>query len=308
MAKNNNSNFRKGLCPNYGNCAKADDKEIQEIDINEEFICQNEDCGSPLIDIPPTVHWKKILIILGALILLGGIVFGIITLVKRCGGEPPPPPQEINIPNPPQAISLNKTELKLVGLNASEQLTAIIPEDADEDKKSVIWKSGDTTVCVVDNIGVVKSVADGNTVVSAYLLNGISADCTVTVEGTGKPAKIKGQNGSDKNKNGLESVSQSGSGSSTSSNSGKGSSSSSSSTISVSGGTYKGQLQNGKPEGMGTIYYTSRTVIRERPKQSIAEAGEYLVGDFRNGSLLQGILYFKNGEPKEKIIIGGGAY
>jgi hypothetical protein len=310
---NTNLTVRKGQCINFGNCTKANAKEEIEVNLGDDFICP--ECEGGLIEIQkksgefsPVLKWILTIVIILAVLGAGGyfgwkaIPCGWKQIVGIKCTSPVEEQTEIYVPNPPQEISLNKNELTLNGLGARNPLTAIIPEEADEDKKTIIWKSSDTIVCVVDNNGIVTAVADGNAVVSAYLLNGISAECAVTVEGTGKEAK----DNNDKDGNGTESISNNGNSSSSSGT--ENGDEIKQTSITVSGGTYKGKQKNGQPNGMGTIYYTSCTVIRERPKQSIAEAGDYLVGDFRNGSLLQGMLYDKNGNQKEKIIIGGGSH
>ena len=83
----------------------------------------------------------------------------------------------------------------------------------------------------------------------------------------------------------------------------------SSGTVSVTGGSYSGELKRGQPHGMGTIRYNSRTLIDSRDtKKRYAEAGQSFTGQFRDGRLLQGKLFDSNGNQIETIIIGGGAY
>ena len=87
------------------------------------------------------------------------------------------------------------------------------------------------------------------------------------------------------------------------------STSKSSGTVSVTGGKYTGELQNGKPHGMGTINYNSRTLIDSRdPKKRYAETGYTLTGEFYEGRLVQGQLSDEKGNQLERIIIGRGAY
>lgn len=76
-------------------------------------------------------------------------------------------------------------------------------------------------------------------------------------------------------------------------------------TVSVTGGSYTGELKDGKPHGMGTIKYNSSTLIDSRDaKQRRAEAGQYITGEFHNGRLVQGKLYDKNNNQLENIILG----
>ena len=76
-------------------------------------------------------------------------------------------------------------------------------------------------------------------------------------------------------------------------------------TISVAGGSYTGELKNGKPHGMGTLKYSTSTLISKRdPKNRYAEAGEYITGEFYEGELVNGKLFDKNGDQRETLNIG----
>lgn len=76
-------------------------------------------------------------------------------------------------------------------------------------------------------------------------------------------------------------------------------------TIAVSGGNYTGELKNGKPHGMGTLKYTTRTLISKRDaKGRYAEVGEYITGEFYEGELVNGKLFDKNGDQREALNIG----
>jgi len=76
-------------------------------------------------------------------------------------------------------------------------------------------------------------------------------------------------------------------------------------TVSVKGGSYIGQVKNGKPHGQGTLTYNSRTRISTRDmKERYAEAGQYIIGEFYEGELVQGKLFDKDNEPVESVILG----
>jgi ribosomal protein L37AE/L43A len=76
-------------------------------------------------------------------------------------------------------------------------------------------------------------------------------------------------------------------------------------TISVKGGSYTGQEKGGKPHGQGTLTYNSRTRISMRDmKERYAEAGQYVIGEFYEGELVQGKLFDTNNDPIESIIVG----
>lgn len=69
-------------------------------------------------------------------------------------------------------------------------------------------------------------------------------------------------------------------------------------------GTWTGSMKNGKPHGQGTLTYSSERVIDPRdPKGRVAQPGEYIIGEWDNGSLVQG-RWFKKDGSKEVIIIG----
>ena len=76
-------------------------------------------------------------------------------------------------------------------------------------------------------------------------------------------------------------------------------------SLSLSFGNYKGEIKNGKAHGMGTLYYTKHHLISTRDRQERhAEQGDYLVGEFYNGEIVQGKLYNMANTQKETIIVG----
>jgi hypothetical protein len=76
-------------------------------------------------------------------------------------------------------------------------------------------------------------------------------------------------------------------------------------SLSLSFGNYKGETKNGKAHGMGTLYYTQHHLISTRDRQErYAEQGDYLVGEFYKGEVVQGKLYDKTNTQKETIIVG----
>ena len=58
--------------------------------------------------------------------------------------------------------------------------------------------------------------------------------------------------------------------------------------------SYQGKKKNGKPHGNGTLMFKSRHLI-PGTKDSYAEAGEQVIGAFRDGEINMGTLYQKNG-------------
>ena len=348
-----------GICKKES-CEYCEYKERQEVDDNNP-ICAG--CGEPLELIDEkekkgedggtnSKNWKRILkrilLILATILVLGGIVFGIMTLVKSCGGRSDTPGTAS------LSISIDEATGRLIA--------TILPTDLPEKDKKVTWESSDKLVATVDSNGVVTAVAKGNTVISAHTDNGLSATCYVTVgevidaidvtgvtldkitlslkkneleqltvtvspeDATNKEVHWSSDNPSvavvDSTglvlsvAKGTAHISVTANGEKTAictvmvnddndnGNSNDSSNDSYRGTVSVSGGSYTGELKNGKPHGMGTVRYNSRTLIDSRdPKKRYAEAGDYLVGEFYEGRLVQGKL-----NNKETIIIGRGVY
>ena len=71
------------------------------------------------------------------------------------------------------------------------------------------------------------------------------------------------------------------------------------------GYTWSGELKNGKAHGTGTYTYKVETLIDKRdPQKRVAKAGDYIIGEYNNGKLVQGRWYDKNNNIKGSIIIG----
>lgn len=69
-------------------------------------------------------------------------------------------------------------------------------------------------------------------------------------------------------------------------------------------GRYEGFLNNGIPEGRGTMYYNSHVQIAKYNSdgtERFAEQGDYFVGNWKNGDIITGSLYDKEGVLKYKI-------
>ena len=79
-----------------------------------------------------------------------------------------------------ESIELDKDKITL-DAGSSEKLSAVIlPEDTTD--MTVSWSSSDESVASVSDDGTVSAVAPGETVITAETENGLSAQCTVTVE------------------------------------------------------------------------------------------------------------------------------
>lgn len=76
-------------------------------------------------------------------------------------------------------------------------------------------------------------------------------------------------------------------------------------TGSIDYGKWSGAWKNGKPNGTGTMRYTKEHLIDSRdPQKRTAVKGDYIIGEFANGKLVQGIWYDSANNVKGSIIIG----
>ena len=69
---------------------------------------------------------------------------------------------------------------------------------------------------------------------------------------------------------------------------------------------FKGTLRNGKPDDVNgrLIFKTSHVIDSRDPKGRVAEAGDYVIREFSEVHLVQGIWYDANNTVKGSIIIG----
>lgn len=73
----------------------------------------------------------------------------------------------------------------------------------------------------------------------------------------------------------------------------------------LSYGKWSGSWKSGKPNGTGTMRYTEEHLIDSRdPQKRVAQAGDYIIGEFANGRLVQGVWYDSSNNVKGSIIIG----
>ena len=76
-------------------------------------------------------------------------------------------------------------------------------------------------------------------------------------------------------------------------------------TGSIDYGKWSGAWKNGKPNGTGTMRYTKEHLIDSRdPQKRTAVKLDYIIGEFANGKLVQGIWYDSANNVKGSIIIG----
>ena len=83
-------------------------------------------------------------------------------------------------------------------------------------------------------------------------------------------------------------------------------STSSSATKDLGYAVFRGKMKNGQPDDVnGRMEFKQRYQIDSRdPKKRIAEAGDYVIGEYSEGHLVQGIWYGADNQVKGSIIIG----
>ncbi len=71
------------------------------------------------------------------------------------------------------------------------------------------------------------------------------------------------------------------------------------------GDKYEGDIKGEKMNGQGTFYYKTRQLISPKDrKKRYAEAGDYIIGEWFAGNLVQGKLFASDGHQKDAIMIG----
>ena len=84
------------------------------------------------------------------------------------------------IPTPATSIALNISEVELGHEETVQLVATVMPDDATD--KSVTWASADEAVATVDENGLVTAVAKGTTTITATTVDGLTAECVVTVK------------------------------------------------------------------------------------------------------------------------------
>ena len=70
-------------------------------------------------------------------------------------------------------------------------------------------------------------------------------------------------------------------------------------------GVYEGSLRDNKPDGKGRLDYTDAAPLDPRDTEKrMAAPGDYVIGQWSSGKLVQGRWYDSDGTPKGIVIIG----
>ena len=83
------------------------------------------------------------------------------------------------IATPTTSITLNLSEVSLEVNETVQMIATVMPDDATD--KTVTWSSVDEAVATVDADGLVKAVSVGTTTITATTVDGLTAECSVTV-------------------------------------------------------------------------------------------------------------------------------
>uniref|UniRef100_UPI0040258080 Ig-like domain-containing protein n=1 Tax=Segatella hominis TaxID=2518605 RepID=UPI0040258080 len=152
---------------------------------------------------------------------------------------------------------------------ATQQLSAT--KAPNYSKAPITWETSNASVATVSAEGVVKAIKAGTAVITAKA-GDKTATVAVAVEATKKPVRIVDPNPGSKK---------------------------------LGYGTFTGPIKNGQPNGSGTLRYTSSHLIDSRdPKGRVALPGDYVIGEWKNGKLIQGRWYNSVNNSKGAIIIG----
>ena len=141
-----------GVC-NNPDCDLCLNREHQEIEFGEEFVCR--ECGKPLKELEEKKKKKKKsgnklpIIIITAILIIGGIIAAILAL----GGK-----------SEPVTLTLNKQQVELF-VGESDTIVALVePEDLN---LPVSWSSSDESVAMVGTSGIVRAIGEGQATLTA---------------------------------------------------------------------------------------------------------------------------------------------
>lgn len=161
--RSNTERFKYGICLN-DECPKCKGKEVQQIPMRKEFVC--EECGNELRECPPPKkrNNKRYIIIGAAVVVIAGIV-----LVLLWGGK-----------SVPLTITLNKTQMEMTEGCTDTIVATVLPDDAEY---TLQFRSSDENVAMVSATGIVAAISEGEATITATVFpkNGDSVIQTINV-------------------------------------------------------------------------------------------------------------------------------
>lgn len=226
---------------------------------------------------------KYVAIGLGVLAIVGGAAFGISSMK---GGKAVP-----------ESITLNHVSKELMVGDKDTLNATIAPEGAEG---TVVWKRSKDQTLEVKN-GIVTALKEGTGKIQVTLegVDGVEAVCEYTIKAKEEPVvthePVQDPNPEKTEKSVTKEKKTDGS----------------TTYIRPTGpaklgyGSFSGKLKNGKPNGMGTLRYTSSHLIDSRdPKGRVAQPGDYVTGEWKDGKLVQGRWFGSDNNVKGSLMIG----
>lgn len=285
------------------------DNEISELSNTDDFVSTESNGDLNNILLKNGGGSKKALIIGGtvfAMVIIGAVVFfGMSGRDKKIATpitQEAPKIKSISA----QSIILDVSS-KVLKVDEKLQLKATItPQNATD--QNLVWESGDNSVATVSN-GLVTTLSKGTTVLKVSLLNtSLSATCKIIVEDISK----KSQESKIDNNSITPEVPQASNkevriGNNDGNNSEKSGKTSNkiTKTLKFDFGNYNGETINELRDGKGTMFFTQKQLISPNDLQKrYAETGDYVIGTWVGGNLVNGTLFDKNGEKKGSLYIG----
>lgn len=306
MAKTNQRSERErlhyGICLN-DECTKSKNKEIQAIPMRKDFVCA--ECGKELRECPPPKKTNKKPLTIGAIALL---IIGAVVAAIFLFRESPEP----------MTITFSKQQCVLEQGTVDTIIATITPMDADF---QIQWTSSNEDVAVVNGLGVVHALAEGEATITASIQpkkgDPIMASCRYQIVAPAKDtvnldslriadsiahaqfvadsiarAEYVADSIAKATKKSMKSSKPS----------------ASSGRLRLSYGNYSGSTKNGYAHGQGRLIYTTTRVInRNDPKGRTAQPGDYVIGEFFNGFVVYGKHYSAAGELLESLTFGVGS-
>ncbi|MBO4850604.1 MAG: hypothetical protein J5529_06830 [Prevotella sp.] len=258
--------FRYGICLN-DKCEKCKSKEVQEIPARKDLICP--ECGKPLRECPPPKRsgnkWLYLAAAIIALLLIVGGLWWLSGSDEQLSSQYDRAEQ--------LADSLRKDSLeKAINATVADSLkNDSIKDDADKAKQE-----RDSLQAVADSLQRVanqQKAAPTNVPPAPAPVQSTTPTTKAAPSPTPKAAPASVSTTGSKN---------------------------------LDYAVFKGSLRNGQPDDVnGRLVFKSSHVIDSRdPKGRMAEPGDYVIGEFSEGHLVQGIWYDANNQVKGSIIIG----
>lgn len=256
--------IKKGICKNYGECSLADERPVvvQEAD-SANFVC--EECGAPLSECEKTStgtgrgnKTKQIVLasLVGLAVLGGGGAYYFMS------SDSAPMPEKVELAKETSNLVVGQTE---------QLKSVVLPEGV---TSQLEWASSDESVVTVSD-GVVTAVAPGKADVSVKVAgaDGLTDVCAYTVDEKAAESEPAAKAKEETKTQTVSAPVR---------------------KVDLGYATFEGDIKNGKPHGNGTMSFKSRHLV-PGTKDNYAEAGEQVIGAFRDGEINMGTLYQKNG-------------